>query len=153
MKIREFNSTDLAALLVIQDQNPTAGRWTKDDYTRLAGDAQGLILVAENEATAPPSVAGFAAYRSVEEEGELLNLVVAVEHQRQGVASALVREGAQRLIKRGARRIFLEVRESNQPALEFYSRAAFVQRGRRPDYYQDPCEDALILVKELTARG
>jgi ribosomal-protein-alanine N-acetyltransferase len=92
---------------------------------------------------------GFAAYRSVTEDAELLNLAVTPGQQRRGVGSALVRAGVERLREKGARRVWLEVRESNHGAREFYRRIGFVQQGRRPDYYNDPCEDALLLELEF----
>ena len=42
----------------------------------------------------------------------------------------------------------LEVRASNAPAISLYQKMGFVQVGRRPNYYHNPKEDALILRKE-----
>ena len=48
----------------------------------------------------------------------------------------------------GARRATLEVRASNTPALQLYERMGFAVRGKRPGYYTNPSEDALILWRE-----
>jgi len=45
--------------------------------------------------------------------------------------------------------LLLEVRASNGQALEFYRRRGFSQSGRRPRYYADPVEDALLLALPL----
>ncbi len=149
MTIRGYRPADLAAVLDIQRENRAAGCWAEDDYARLANDPHGFILVAGKENLTPPQVVGFAAYRSVTEDAELLNLAVTPGQQRRGVGSALVRAGVERLREKGARRVWLEVRESNHGAREFYRRIGFVQQGRRPDYYNDPCEDALLLELEF----
>jgi ribosomal-protein-alanine N-acetyltransferase len=49
----------------------------------------------------------------------------------------------------GARRAFLEVRESNAGARAFYSKMGFVEAGRRKNYYREPAEDALLLSRTL----
>ena len=40
--------------------------------------------------------------------------------------------------------VLLEVRESNTPARRLYEKLGFALEGRRPGYYQDPGEDALL---------
>ncbi len=147
--IRDFTPHDLSAILKIQDENPAAARWAADDFARLMGGGRGFILVAESQGETPSSVTGFAAYHSMAEDAELLNLAVAVEYQRHGVGGMLVREGAQRLRKQGARRLWLEVRESNATARKFYIGLGFFERGRRRSYYSDPQEDALVMELKL----
>ena len=46
--------------------------------------------------------------------------------------------------RRGAKAVFLEVRESNYAARALYEKWAFVESGRRRRYYQDPNEDAIL---------
>ena len=46
---------------------------------------------------------------------------------------------------RGAAAVFLEVRESNQAARALYEKWAFLESGRRPRYYKDPEEDAILI--------
>ena len=45
---------------------------------------------------------------------------------------------------RGAKAVFLEVRESNQAARALYEKWAFLESGRRRRYYQEPDEDAIL---------
>ena len=51
--------------------------------------------------------------------------------------------------KEGAGRILLEVRPSNQPAIALYDKMDFHIIGRRPNYYPDTREDALVMAKNL----
>jgi len=53
--------------------------------------------------------------------------------------------------QRGTREVFLEVRESNAVALSLYRELGFEQTGRRPNYYRDPVEAALLV--HLKLRG
>ena len=52
------------------------------------------------------------------------------------------------LNQRGSHCLTLEVRASNAPARKLYEKLGFVQVGIRPNYYQHPREDGLILRKE-----
>jgi len=136
-------------MLGIQERCDELARWLEADYLGLAEDPGGLILVAELETTEPPQILGFAAFHRVIDEAELRNIGVHPEHQRQGVGRALLEAGRKRLREAGAKRIFLEVRPSNEPALGLYYSRGFWMYRLRKDYYRDPHEDALVLALEL----
>ena len=146
MRIRKISKEDLAAIISIQSKTPKAAQWTLADYAHLAGDPLGLILVAELDTTTAPKTLGFAAFRRVIDEAELMNMAVDPAYQRQGVGRELLAEGRRRLLEQGVGHIYLEVRASNLPAQRFYCSAGFGQHSRRKDYYNDPREDALVLV-------
>jgi ribosomal-protein-alanine N-acetyltransferase len=69
--------------------------------------------------------------------------------QRRGLARKLFDELVYQLGQAGITEVVLEVRESNQPALELYRSLGFVETGRRPRYYIDPVEDAVLMRLEL----
>ena len=94
-------------------------------------------------------IVGFALARDVCGDVEILNLGVAEPARRTGAGRALVRAALDEGAARGAARAFLEVRESNATALAFYASLGFTPVGRRPRYYRDPLEDALILAVPL----
>ena len=79
------------------------------------------------------------------DEGEILNLAVAPPGRRRGLGRALVRGVLDALTSRGARAIYLEVRESNAPARALYAAHGFREVGRRKQYYRRPVEDAIVL--------
>lgn len=151
MKVRQYEKQDLHEILAIQAKNPLAAQWSEADYVRLAADSHGTFLVAELETMTPPKVLGFAVFYRIIDEAELRNIAVHPEHYRLGAGRALVAEGRQRLLEAGAKRIFLEVRPSNQAALKLYYSSGFGLHSRRKDYYHDPVEDAYILAAELSA--
>ena len=81
----------------------------------------------------------------------ILNLAVAPAHRRQGVARQLVLDAIKRAYAKGARRAFLEVRESNTAAQKLYSNLGFTGSFARKDYYDSPTEDAVIMALEQKA--
>jgi ribosomal-protein-alanine N-acetyltransferase len=95
---------------------------------------------------------GFILVRSAGGEAEVLTLAVAPAARRRGIASALIVEGAKHAQEQGARRLFLEVSDANEPAKSLYTCAGFREVGRRTGYYQGAGgrrEDALVLAVEL----
>ncbi len=149
MKIRQFSTEDVGSLLAIQAKCPAAAVWLDSHYVRLASNPGGMILVAELETMDPPKVLGFAAFHRVIDEADLGNIAVDPAHQHQGIGRALLQEARRRLQALGAKRVFLEVRESNHPAMQLYYSLGFGLQARRKEYYRDPVEDALVLSWEL----
>jgi ribosomal-protein-alanine N-acetyltransferase len=92
---------------------------------------------------------GFLVVRVVTGEAEILNLAVHQRVRRKGIARALFQEALKELGAGGVRSVFLEVRESNAGARAFYGGAGFEISGKRPGYYHDPEEPALLMKKKL----
>ncbi|HET6762210.1 MAG TPA: GNAT family N-acetyltransferase, partial [Longimicrobiaceae bacterium] len=59
--------------------------------------------------------------------------------------SALLDRAVDAVARRGARELFLEVRETNLEAQHIYRRKGFAVIGRRRAYYSAPLEDALVM--------
>ncbi|MDB5050674.1 MAG: ribosomal-protein-alanine acetyltransferase [Fibrobacteres bacterium] len=98
---------------------------------------------------ADPEVQGFACAVGAADEAELQAIAVARDHWSRGVGSALMESLCAWARSNGLRTLHLEVREGNARALEFYARWGFTSAGRRPKYYRDNAEAALLLVKSL----
>ncbi len=92
---------------------------------------------------------GYVFARVAAGEAEVLNLAVHPAHRFRGVGRSLLEQMMRRAARRGASLLFLEVRESNTPAQNFYRKMGFKQVGRRSKYYARPQEDALILAREI----
>ena len=93
-------------------------------------------------------LAGYVGSQSVMGESDMMNIAVDAHYRRQGIAQALVEALVAQLREKGNHSLTLEVRISNQPAIALYEKLGFAQVGKRPNYYRNPKEDALILRKE-----
>ena len=91
---------------------------------------------------------GYIGSQTVLDETDMMNVAVAPSHRRMGIGAKLVTALIAALQERGSRSLTLEVRASNQNAQKLYAKLGFTQVGRRPNYYRNPREDALILRKE-----
>ena len=78
----------------------------------------------------------------------MMNVAVHPDYRRRGIGEQLVNCLVEELKKRQSRSLTLEVRASNLPAQKLYEKLGFSEIGRRPRYYRNPKEDALILRKE-----
>lgn len=107
-----------------------------------------LAFPPEPEGAAP---VGYAAFRLLGPEAELLRLAVIPEARRRGHARALVELGLRHLSWEGVESCFLEVRERNLPALRLYEVLGFEAVGRRRAYYRDGT-DALLYARPVAAR-
>ncbi len=120
------------------------GRCFEDTWsTQAIGEVLGspgafayLAVAAEEESRGRPL--GFALARRTGDDAELLTLCVLPEERRRGVGAALLDEVMERARASGARRLFLEVAETNGPAQALYAARGFVAGRRRPDYYRGP---------------
>jgi len=89
-------------------------------------------------------------WRDLGEEAEILDLAVPIRYRRKGYARSLMTDFVRMASEHGVRDVFLEVRESNAAALALYRQLGFELSGRRPNYYRDPVEAALLLHLRLT---
>jgi len=94
------------------------------------------------------TVAGYIGSQTVMGETDMMNVAVHPDYRRKGIAEALVTGLVEALKAQGSHCLTLEVRASNAPAQKLYEKLGFSLIGRRPKYYRNPREDALILRKE-----
>ncbi|MGB8260217.1 MAG: ribosomal protein S18-alanine N-acetyltransferase, partial [Terracidiphilus sp.] len=126
--------------------------WPRAAYeAALEPDSARLRIALVAEAVAEEMLAGFAVASVLAPEAELETIAVAPAWQRQGVARQLLAALLGALARAGAQELRLEVRASNLPALALYRAAGFREAGRRPRYYANPEEDALLLRLEFGA--
>jgi ribosomal-protein-alanine N-acetyltransferase len=150
VRIRRMAPADLARVMEIAQSLKDAPHWPRTAY-ETALDPQSvphrIVLVAEGAESG--SVAGFAVASVLPPQAELETIAVAAERQRRGVGRNLFAFLAGELVTAQVQELFLEVRASNGPALALYQSLGFSEGGRRPRYYVDPVEDALLLTLRL----
>lgn len=145
MNVRPARAEDLDRLVCLEAasfQDP----WDRQSLARELADPRTLLLVASREAGGPPG--GYAIFRRVADEAELLRVGVDPGERRHGLARALIREGLRRLQDGEVQVCFLEVRTDNAPAIALYESLGFGRAGFRKGYYRDGT-DALILALEM----
>ena len=90
------------------------------------------------------AVRGYVGMHHILDEADITNVAVFPAARRQGVGRALIQAVADYAAKQALVRVTLEVRASNAAAIALYEGFGFVQDGRRPRFYSDPTEDALL---------
>jgi len=145
-QIRPVAAPDLPAIHAIEEV-AFSDPWSVKDFREcLATGVPFLVAVAAGN-----DVVGYAIAHAAADEGEILNLGVAAVHRRQGVGRRLVLATMEALAARGARTVYLEVRESNAAARGLYQQLGFGEVGRRSRYYRQPVEDAILLRAAISA--
>jgi ribosomal protein S18 acetylase RimI-like enzyme len=140
--IRPATGDDFAGVRALEVELFGADAWS--EQTVLATLARSRVLVMEDEV-----LLGYVVLAGTEEVADLERIGVRRDHQRAGLASALL-DAALRDV--GPDRVLLEVRADNGPALAFYTRTGFAEIHRRRRYYRDGT-DAIVLELDLRHRA
>lgn len=112
------------------EENAASSQWVAE---RVGADGQKGLVV------------GLIITWLLVDEIHIATLSIDPAYRRQKIASQLICAALRAGVVRGAVSATLEVRAGNQAALRLYYRFGFQLMGRRPGYYQDNHEDALIL--------
>lgn len=148
-RVRAMTSADVEQVAAIERASFSTP-WPADVFVEML-ERHGVELLVVD---APEGgVIGYAVLWWVIDEGELANIAIADGWRGQKLGTGLLRAVLARAAELGLRRLFLEVRESNAVARELYRAHGFMEVGRRADYYQDPREDARVLLKILSPEG
>jgi ribosomal-protein-alanine N-acetyltransferase len=105
--------------------------WTSGQCAGILASPTAWLLIGELDGRP----AGFALTRAAADEAELLLIAVHPEARGHGLGSRLIQSVAAGAKRRGAERLFLEVRENN-PAISLYLTQGFHKVGVRPGYYR-----------------
>ncbi|MGD0941977.1 MAG: ribosomal protein S18-alanine N-acetyltransferase [Terracidiphilus sp.] len=170
-----MNVSDMERVFMIAWSRKHAPKWTKAAYLsaiKVDATPRRIALVAEDsgEGHAPlvvdwkapgfvetehPAtmegeatsgrVVGFAIASLVPPQAELESIVIAAAEQRRGIGRRLMTAMAEELSAAAVSEALLEVRASNGRALGFYQSMGWRETGRRPRYYTEPEEDAVLM--------
>jgi [ribosomal protein S18]-alanine N-acetyltransferase len=138
IEIRRLVYSDLPSVLAIERRSfPTP--WSLAMFVLELSKPSGICLAA----SADGRLIGYLVCSRYADVWHLMNVAVSPEHRRGGIAKTLLNE---LLAQAGSdARYTLEVRTSNDVAIRMYERFGFRPAGRRPRYYHDNGEDALIM--------
>ena len=122
---------------------PRSRPWTQQEFADILANSAYLV---ETEGEA------FAIVRIAVDQAEIITIAVPPALRRKGQARRMLRTLMARALTEGATELFLEVEDSNLPALALYKNEGFTESGRRKAYYRaesGDLNDAIIMAKPL----
>ncbi|HEX5193272.1 MAG TPA: ribosomal protein S18-alanine N-acetyltransferase [Solirubrobacteraceae bacterium] len=141
--IRPLSYADLPQVIAIERRTFTTP-WSLAMFVLELSKSAGLCLAATDSGG---QLLGYLICSRFDTAWHLMNVAVDPSQRRRGIGSALLEE----MIERAGpdEEYTLEVRPSNAHAITLYERLGFRAAGRRPRYYRDNGEDALIMWRTL----
>jgi len=142
---------DLLEVVEIEEQSGLSRWGWAAYYAELQGNNRSLMLIARPRSTEKGShlVAAYIAARASAGELHINNVAVREPYRRNGIALLLLKQAIEEGKRLGANTAFLEVRSGNLAAQALYQRCGFKPIARRPRYYSDPLEDAVVMRRSL----
>jgi ribosomal-protein-alanine N-acetyltransferase len=134
--------------VVAIDQVSFPSPWSENTYRQeLQQNPVAYLFVAESLEKVGPqkAVIGYIGFWFIVDEAHISTFAVAPRWRRKGFGRMILDEALNKARQLGAEWITLEVRESNQAAINLYEQYGFEMRGLRPGYYHDTDEDALVM--------
>jgi ribosomal-protein-alanine N-acetyltransferase len=143
--IREMKIDDLAQVHII-DELSFSMPWPLSSYRfELIENPASMLWVAEQDLPGGARVVGMVVVWMLVDEAHIATIAVHPEARGRGIGRQLLVHSLLESVRQGATRATLEVRIGNQIAQNLYHEFGFRVVGRRPKYYQDNHEDALIM--------
>lgn len=139
-QVREMTLDDVNQVYEIEQQLFSMP-WSKEDFTSSMNHPQNLYLVVDDGG----KIAGYCGFWSVLDEGQITNVAVQQEYQNQGIGKLLITELLRKGREKALTAFTLEVRESNKYAIQLYKSCGFEEAGIRPNFYEKPTENAVIM--------
>ena len=145
-QLRRATVDDLDAIMKIESTVFTTDAWSSAIMRAELGDRHGYYVVAFPQ-DAPTQIDAYAGLRSPlrQPQADIQTIAVAEATRRQGLGRVLMLHLVSEARSRGAREIFLEVRDDNPSAQALYLSLGFEQIAVRPKYYQPDGVDAIIM--------
>jgi [ribosomal protein S18]-alanine N-acetyltransferase len=145
IQLRRLTPKDLEAIERIERRSyPTP--WSRSMFASELSKPSSISLGAFEAETG--ELVGYLVISRYVDAWHVMNIAVAPERRRQGIAVALFERLFELTAADGRRGYTLEVRISNEAAIKLYERLGFQSRGVRRGYYTDNREDALIMWRD-----
>ena len=154
IRLRDMQSKDLVPVLSIE-RNVHVSPWSRLSFEEslTKHEVQEYCCRVIESAR---EVAGYTVVCPVVDELHILNIVVATQYQGFGLGHMLMQDIIEHAQAQSLRKIFLEVRASNEIAQSLYSKWQFEQISIRKRYYSMPSstnsndrEDAMVFLRQL----
>ena len=146
MDIRRARPADAGQIAELEGMIFSDG-WNETDITSYICQETGMCFVATDEG----GVIGYIIGRKIPPEGEIYRIAVYPEKRQRGIGYRLLSYALKTEGGNGVETVFLEVRSKNAPAIALYKSYGFTECGKRKNYYQNPNDDAVIMVNDSAA--
>lgn len=142
MIIKKMKNEHLCSVMRIERESFTHP-WSEESFlSELSKPSSHLFVATEND-----EVLGYAVLETVLDEGSLLIIAVDKNHRKKGIAKALISVLEDVAKEKELSFITLEVRASNESAINLYHSQGFEKVAVRKNYYSKPTEDAVLMTK------
>ena len=142
MTFREMLVDDLDQVMEIEN-DLISPPWTREGFFTFLLKDENMFFVVEEKGR----ILGYCSMQTVLDEGDILNVAVTRDRQKEGIGYFLVDSMLMLAAARGIHIVHLEVRESNGSARRLYQRLGFKEDGFRKNYYTEPVENAVLMTK------
>lgn len=119
--------------------------WSEEDFRKAMQDPHNIYIVVDNNG----KIAGYCGLWSVLDEGQITNVAISEEYRGNGIGTRMMEALIQEGIGEGLSAFTLEVREGNEAARRLYNKIGFNEAGIRPNFYDKPRENAVIMWKYI----
>ena len=140
LTFRDMTFSDADAVTAVEEECFTVP-WKKEDFIKLMENDTSAYIVAELNG----EIIGGAGIRNIVGDGEITNVAIKPAYRGNGYSKELINHLLDRGKQLGCTAFTLEVRVSNTPAIKCYESAGFESAGIRPNFYEHPKEDAMIM--------
>lgn len=140
MKTENMRPDQIGAVKALLDTCFGTSSWSEESIRSQLEKSVSHSIVAVDDGI----VVGYLAYEQITDEGSIVEVAVHPSCRRQGIARRMIEDAVK---DNSPKEIYLEVRESNLPAIRLYESLGFTQIGVRRAYYDHPKENAIIMRK------
>ena len=142
MEIRRAKPDDATAIAEMEEKVFGDPFMQKDIFSYICSET-GMCFTALDDS----GVVGYIIGRKIPPEGEIYRIAVREDKRQRGIGYRLLSYALKTEGGSGVETVFLEVRSKNAPARALYTSYGFREMGIRKNYYQNPSDDAVVMVK------
>lgn len=145
-QLRRATADDLDAIMAIETSTFPTDAWSSGTMSSELESEHGFYVVAE-EVASPHRVVGYGGVSAPRgaTDADIQTIAVDDSVRRRGIGRTIMLTLLAEAARRGAERVFLEVRADNPSATQLYMSLGFESVGRRPRYYQPDGVDAVVM--------
>ena len=141
MEIRRARPID-AGEIAAMERDIFSDPWSEGDISSYICREGAMCFTATDES----GVVGYIIGTKIPPEGEIYRIAVRPDKRQRGIGYRLLSYGLKTEIGEGVETVFLEVRSRNVPAIALYKSYGFSECGKRKNYYQNPPDDAVVMI-------